>query len=67
MVADWYIDIREGEPHPTMAMKVGVGRERREEGVMEAVRERTYSWQFCWRLSVFALAVVVATRIWGES
>ena len=67
LVADWYIDIREGEPQPTMAMKVGVGRERREEGVMEAVRERTYSWQFCWRLSVFALAVVVATRIWGES
>lgn len=42
-VADWYIDISDGEPQPTMAMNVGVGRERREEGVMELVRERMYS------------------------
>lgn len=39
--------IREGEPQPMMAMAVGVGRWRREEGVMEAVRVRMYSWQFC--------------------
>lgn len=50
-VADWYMGIREGEPQPTMAMNVGVGRERREEGVMELVRERMYSWQF-WKGSV---------------
>ena len=39
--------IRLGEPQPITAMKVGVGRERREEGLMERVRVRRYSWQFC--------------------
>jgi hypothetical protein len=41
--------IREGEPWPTMAMKVGVGSRRRSAGVMEEVRVRIYSWQFCGR------------------
>jgi hypothetical protein len=39
--------IREGEPWPTMAMKVGVGSWRREAGEMEEARVRMYSWQFC--------------------
>jgi len=39
------MDIKEGDPQPTMAMNVGVGRDRREAGVMELVRERMYSWQ----------------------
>ena len=47
------MEIREGEPQPTTAMKVGVGRERSEAGVIDAVRARMYSWQFCGRLSVF--------------
>lgn len=42
-----YMGIRPGEPCPTIAMKVGVGRARRESGVMEEVRVRMYSWQFC--------------------
>jgi hypothetical protein len=40
--------IREGDPCPTIAMKVGTGRARSMAGVMEAVRVRMYSWQF-WR------------------
>ena len=43
--------IKEGEPWPTMAMKVGVGRASRESGVMDAVRVRMYSWQFWWLLA----------------
>lgn len=46
-VWDMYIGIRVGEPWPTIAMKVGVGRARRESGVIEEVRVRMYSWQFC--------------------
>ena len=46
-VAEAYMGIREGEPQPMMAMKVGVGRFRRESGVMEEVRVRRYSWQYC--------------------
>lgn len=42
-VASWYIGIREGEPQPTTAMKVGVGSWRRSEGVIEAVMARMYS------------------------
>jgi len=38
--------IREGEPQPTMAMNVGMGRERRESGVMDSERSLRYSWQF---------------------
>jgi len=45
-VADMYIGIREGSPHPTMAMKVGMGSSRTAAGVMDAVRLRMYSWQF---------------------
>ena len=41
-----YMGIRVGEPWPTIAMKVGVGRERREEGVISKERLRMYSWQF---------------------
>ena len=46
LVVDAYMGIREGEPQPIMQMKVGVGRERREEGDMESWRVRMYSWQF---------------------
>jgi hypothetical protein len=46
-VSDCHMGIREGEPWPTMAMKVGVGSWRREAGEMEEVRVRMYSWQFC--------------------
>lgn len=42
-VSAWYIGIRAGEPHPIMAMKVGMGRERRESGVVVLVRVRMYS------------------------
>ena len=42
-----YIGIREGEPWPTIAMKVGVGRARSSSGVMESARVRRNSWQFC--------------------
>ena len=42
-----YIGIRVGAPCPIMQMKVGVGRRRRDSGVMEEVRVRMYSWQFC--------------------
>jgi hypothetical protein len=42
-----YIGIREGAPCPIMQMNVGVGRRRRDSGVMEEVRVRMYSWQFC--------------------
>jgi len=38
--------IRAGEPHPMMAMKVGMGRCSRVEGEMDCVRVRRYSWQF---------------------
>jgi len=38
-----YMGIREGEPQPMMAMKVGVGRCRRLSGVMDFVNVRTYS------------------------
>ena len=44
-----YIGIREGAPCPIMQMNVGVGRRRRDSGVMEEVRVRMYSWQFCSR------------------
>jgi hypothetical protein len=43
-----YIGIREGAPCPIMQMNVGVGRRRRDSGVMEEVRVRMYSWQFCY-------------------
>jgi hypothetical protein len=46
-VSEAYMGIREGAPQPTMAMKVGVGRLRRESGVMDVVRVRRYSWQYC--------------------
>lgn len=46
-VEEAYIGIREGAPCPIMQMKVGVGRRRRDSGVMDAVRVRMYSWQFC--------------------
>ena len=42
-----YIGIREGAPCPIMQMNVGVGKRRRDSGVMEEVRVRMYSWQFC--------------------
>jgi hypothetical protein len=38
--------IKEGEPWPMIAIKVGVGSESRASGVMEVLRERTNSWQF---------------------
>ncbi len=47
-VAEAYMGIREGEPHPIMLRVVGVGRLARESGEMEAHRVRRYSWQF-WR------------------
>jgi hypothetical protein len=43
--------IREGEPQPMMAMKVGTGREWRVGGEIEAVRVRVNSWQFCCELA----------------
>lgn len=43
-----YMEIREGEPCPTTAMNVGVGRARSSSGVTESVRVRRYSWQFYW-------------------
>lgn len=48
-VAAVYMGIREGEPQPITAMKVGMGSWRRESEVMEAERVRRYSWQFWWR------------------
>lgn len=44
-VEEAYMGIREGAPCPIMQMKVGVGRRRRDSGVMEEVRVRMYSWQ----------------------
>jgi hypothetical protein len=46
-----YIGIREGAPCPIMQMNVGVGKRRRDSGVMEEVRVRMYSWQFCFQQS----------------
>lgn len=46
LVSDWYMGMREAAPCPTMVMKVGVGRCRREAGVMDLVRARMYSWQY---------------------
>lgn len=46
-VSRWYMGIRDGSPWPIMAMNVGVGRERREVVVIEEVKVRMYSWQFC--------------------
>lgn len=40
------MSIRAGSPQPTTAMKVLMGRPRRDSASMEAERERRYSWQF---------------------
>jgi hypothetical protein len=50
--------IREGEPQPMMAMKVGTGREWRVEGGIEAVRVRVNSWQFCCELGEIHFRIV---------
>lgn len=44
-VASAYMGIKEGEPHPTTEINVGVGRDRRSEGESDAERVRRYSWQ----------------------
>ena len=54
-VSAWYMGIKAGEPQPIIAMKVGTGRWRREAGVMDAVRVRRYSWQFCFLISMLLL------------
>lgn len=54
MVAVAYMSMRAGSPQPMTQMKVGWGRARRAEGVMDSERVRRYSWQFwmggldCW-------------------
>ena len=58
LVSAWYMGIREGEPQPMMAMKVGTGREWRVEGGMEAVRVRVISWQFCCELADIHFRIV---------
>jgi hypothetical protein len=48
-VSAWYMGMREGSPWPIIAMNVGVGSSSSSFVLMEVLRDRTYSWQFCAR------------------
>jgi hypothetical protein len=49
--------IKAGEPQPIIAMNVGTGRCRREEGEMDVVRVRMYSWQFYFAFRISRLLI----------
>lgn len=51
-VASWYIEIRDGEPQPMIAINVGTGSCKSESGVMEFDNVRKYSWQFYYGLLI---------------